>query len=91
MVKPVPAQPLAKRESWLWKIDVTALVGRNCFVETLEGVLREGKITGTESREMKIKDVLRGVEMVLIPLRIELNGDPSDTIDFMRMHRFELR
>lgn len=78
-------------KDWLWKIDIDAMVGRNCFIETLEGVRREGKITGVKVHEMKIKDTRRGLETVRIPMHVELNGDVTDMIEFMRMERFELR
>jgi hypothetical protein len=66
-----------KKRAGQWIDDVVGAIGRNVHLETSDGVLREGKFTGLAMREIEINGEARDV-----PARVELNGDPSDYVDF---------
>lgn len=66
-----------KKRAGQWIDDVVGAIGRNVHLETSDGVLREGRFTGLAMREIEINGEAR--EM---PSRVELNGDPSDYVDF---------
>lgn len=63
-----------------------ALLGKFARVETLDGSVREGKITGVYDWPIEVNG-----ETELISKGIELNGDRSDTIDFFAIRRMNLR
>ena len=66
-----------KKRAGQWIDDVVGAIGRNVHLETSDGVLREGRFTGLAMREIEINGEARDV-----PSRVELNGDPSDYVDF---------
>ncbi len=78
---------------WHWMINLEGLVGRNVWLETVDGIQREGKISGAKYKELTISD--RGIEYAdvkcMLPVHIELNGDVNDFIEFQRIRTFELR
>jgi hypothetical protein len=63
-----------------WIDQVHASVGRFFSLETTDGVVREGKLTGIRARTY----ILNGAE-VEFPTEIELNSDPTDTIPLERV------
>jgi hypothetical protein len=50
-------------------------VGRHIHVETSDGVIREGRLTGIRARVIRFDDVPSS-----LPIEVELNGDPTDSI-----------
>lgn len=74
-----------KRRPGLWLDELAASVGRFIHVETKEGVLREGKLTGIRYEDLEINGKKRDVLTAL-----ELDGDPSDYIDFSVMRRITI-
>lgn len=66
-----------KQRAGQWIDDIVGAIGRNVHLETGDGVLREGRFTGLAMREIEVNGELREV-----PSRVELNGDPSDYVDF---------
>lgn len=66
--------------SWRWDIDMRPAVGQFCFIETLEGVIREGRITGVRTKQIKINK-----QVYDLPECLELNGDTGDQIGFDRI------
>lgn len=69
-----------------WEVDLSEMVGAFCKIETTDGSIREGKITGVNSHPVQIDG-----EVYDLPKCVELNGDTSDTIDFYFMRSLELR
>jgi len=53
------------------------IIGQNIYVETRDGVQRQGRVTGMEFNEMEF---MGGV--LALPQNLELNGDPMDRIEF---------
>jgi hypothetical protein len=74
-----------KKRPGQWIDDVVGAIGRNVHLETGDGVLREGKFTGLAMREIEINGEVREV-----PSRVELNGDPSDYVDFGLIVRMQI-
>lgn len=74
-----------KKRAGQWIDDVAAAIGRNVHLETSDGVLREGRFTGLGMREIEINGELRDV-----PDRVELNGDPSDWVEFGLIKRMTI-
>ncbi|KKN27808.1 hypothetical protein LCGC14_0860710 [marine sediment metagenome] len=66
--------------AWTWDIDLDNLVGRFAALETTDGMMREGKITKFVTREIELAGAA-----VKVPEAIELNGDPRDLIEFLRL------
>jgi hypothetical protein len=66
-----------KTRAGQWIDDVVGAIGRHVHLETTDGVLREGRFTGLGMREIQVNGQTREV-----PNRVELNGDPSDYVDF---------
>jgi hypothetical protein len=66
-----------KKRAGQWIDDVLGAIGRNVQLETGDGSFREGRFTGLAMREITINGETREV-----PARVELNGDPSDYVDF---------
>lgn len=73
-------------DEFVWDIELDALVGRNAYLETEDGMQREGKITGIRTRPF----MLAG-DTVHVPLAIELNGDPRDLIEFLRLKSVDIQ
>jgi len=68
-----------------WIDDVVTAIGRNVHLETTDGVHREGRFTGLAMREIEVNGEPREV-----PSRVELNGDPSDYVDFALIARMTI-
>lgn len=71
---------------WTWNVDVTGMIGLFASIETIDGVIREGKITNTRSQ-----DVLINGQAFRIPLVVELNGDSADQLEFRTMKTLTLK
>jgi hypothetical protein len=66
----------AKRKSrGQWIDDVWDGVGKYVRLETTHGVNRSGKLSGIRTRKVNVNG-----EDVDIPIELEVNGDPTDTI-----------
>lgn len=74
-----------KMRAGQWIDDVVDAIGRNVQLETGDGVFREGRFTGLAMREIQINGEAREV-----PERVELNGDPSDYVDFRLIVRMTI-
>lgn len=72
-------------KSWVWDIELDALIGCIAHFETKDGIRREGRI----SKILKETFWLAGEE-VDIPRGFELNGDPMDEINVDRLIRLDL-
>jgi hypothetical protein len=81
---------MAAAHPWAWDIELDGLAERYVTLETHDGIHREGKITGVVTKKLTILDAGKAVHVEL-PVHIELNGDPSDILEFSRISRFELR
>ncbi len=64
-----------KRSKGQWIDDVWDAVGGYVRLETTTGTERSGKMSGIRTRAIK----LNGAD-VHIPIELELNGDPTDTV-----------
>lgn len=74
-----------KKRPGQWIDDVHAAIGRHVHLETSDGLLREGRLTGLGNRVIEINGESRE-----LPNRIELNGDPNDYIDFHLIARMTI-
>ena len=61
-------------------------IGQFISVETLDGSMREGRLSAVRERVMVVNK-----SRVHIPTEIELNGDPTDLVDISRISRMDLR
>ncbi len=77
---------MASNDEWVWDIELDSLVGRDCYLETEDGMQREGRITGIRTRPF----FMQAVE-IQVPLAIELNGDPRDLIEFLRLKKIDIQ
>lgn len=68
-----------------WIDDVVGAIGRHVHLETGDGGLREGRLTGIAWHEMEINGEAREY-----PKRFELNGDPTDFVDFDAVTRMTI-
>lgn len=60
-------------------------VGSYFWLETTDGVQREGKITGFEMRSIEVND-----EIVEWPIGIEVNNDSMDSIPLDRVAKLRV-
>jgi hypothetical protein len=72
-----------KPGNWIDKL--VESVGEFMSLETTDGILREGRISGFTYRSF----ILNGDE-VQLPIEIEVNGDPSDRIPIDRIAKIDL-
>lgn len=78
-------KPTRKKRPGQWIDELVEAVGRNIHLETMEGVHREGKLTG-----LRMRDVEMNGKPVDYPEAVELNGDPTDYIDFVLVRRITI-
>lgn len=74
-----------KNKPGMWIDQLSEAVGKNIHLETMEGVFREGKLTG-----LRMRDIEMNGKAVDYPEAIELNGDPTDYIDFILIRRITI-
>ena len=74
-----------KNRPGMWIDQLFEAVGKNIHLETMEGVFREGKLTG-----LRMRDIEMNCKAVDYPEAIELNGDPTDYIDFILIRRITI-
>jgi fatty acid-binding protein DegV len=65
-----------------WIDQIVRSTGQYVRVETLDGVIREGRLSSLRTREL----TMFGAK-VLLPTDLELNGDPMDTIALDRVDK----
>ena len=68
-----------------WIDDLVNSTDKFVRMETTDGVIREGRISGYRTR----KFLYNGVEE-LLPTEVELNGDPSDTVPLDRVVKIDI-
>lgn len=61
-------------------------VNKQVSLETDDGVQRQGKLTGWRMRSMKLDG-----EEVTMPIALELNSDPMDTVQLDRVKRMVVK
>jgi len=71
---------------WEWRIGLEGMIGAFCKVELLDGIVREGRISGVQLIPIAINKVV-----YKLPRAVELNGDSEDAIDFDRMKELTLK
>lgn len=71
---------------WQWDIGITDMVGLFVHLETRDGSIREGKITGVDTESV----VING-ERYEIPVSFQLNRDVQDIIEFRQIKQMTLR
>jgi hypothetical protein len=69
-----------------WDIDLSGLVGEFCHIETNEGSIRDGRISGFQEKPFKINNT-----QYRLPLALELNGDKEDLIEFSQIKVLRLK
>lgn len=69
-----------KRAKGQWIDDIHEAVGSFINFETAEGIQRGGKLSGIRTRVIEFNGVQQD-----IPMELELNGDPTDTVPISRM------
>lgn len=80
--RPKVEQEKTGRGDW---IDIIHLnVGDYVNLETMDGIRRSGRMTSVRTRQIRLNGTL-----VEIPTELELNGDPTDTVDLARITRLD--
>lgn len=69
-----------------WIDEVYNNVGNYVNVETYDGITRGGRMTAIRTKTVEFN----GHPMEL-PTEVELNGDPTDTIEINRLKRIDFR
>jgi hypothetical protein len=68
-----------------WIDELLKSLKKNIYLETSEGVVREGKLTGFTIRELEFNN-----STVEVITELELNQDPMDRIPFDRLTKVEI-
>jgi translation initiation factor IF-1 len=76
---------MAKIKASKWIDRMIGSLGKHFDLETSDGVVRSGKITGFTYRTMKLNG-----DVVEFPAEIEVNGDPNDRIPLDRIDRLTI-
>ncbi len=74
-----------KKRPGLWIDQIAESIGRPVRLETTDGSNREGRLSGLRYREM----IVNGKPLDVM-IALELNGDPSDFIDFHIIRRLDI-
>lgn len=80
---PPPKKSKPQPISGKWIDEMVDLTGHYIRLETGDGIVREGRLSGLRTRELQFGD-----QKVLIPTELEINGDPNDTIPLDRITVF---
>ncbi len=83
MLKKAPVK--VERVTGDWIEQLASGVGRYISLETGDGVVREGRLSGLTTRSINFNFM-----DVLIPIEVEINGDPHDRVPLERIVRVEL-
>jgi hypothetical protein len=68
-----------------WLNDIHASIGKYISLETVDGVVREGRLSGVRLNAVKFN----GVEQHSI-IELEMNGDPTDCVEFYRVAKLDI-
>ena len=74
----------SNRFGW-WLDYMVDSVGKNIHIETYDGVLRQGRISGFQFRKFTVND-----HEVDFPTDLELNGDPNDRVSLERVKKYNI-
>lgn len=74
-----------KKRPGQWIDDVEGAIGRFVHLETYDGIMREGRLSGLRTREVTVNGEARA-----FPVALELNGDPNDYIEFAFITRMKI-
>jgi hypothetical protein len=67
-----------------WMEDIFANVGQFVRLETIDGVNREGRMSGLRLRQLELNG--KTVEIIT---ELELNGDPTDCVEIYRVAKLD--
>jgi len=81
---------LSKR-TWKWYIDLRKLIGRRCRIETSDGAIRIGRISGINMHQIITNGTSRPTITLNLPIDLEIDGDSSDKIEFRRIKRIKVQ
>ena len=73
------------KAKYKWDVDLTNMLDQFVSLETHDGIIREGKITRVEHKEIEVNG-----QKMRMPGAIELNNDMGDLIDFVLIRRMTL-
>lgn len=76
---------MAKSKPSKWIDALVEGVGRHFWLETSDGVEREGRITG-----FRVRTIVVNGDVVDFPIEIEINGDSMDTIPLNRVAKLNV-
>lgn len=68
-----------------WLNEVHGAVGSYVYLETVDGIRREGRLSG-----LRLKSVIFNGEERGVIHELELNGDPTDCVEFYRVASMEV-
>lgn len=77
--------PTETTKSLMWMIELIQSIDKYAYMETLDGIHREGRITGFTCRTFRYNG-----NDVDVPIEIEINGDPMDRIPIDRLAKINL-
>lgn len=75
----------SKRKKGQWIDDIHNSLNKFFRLETTDGIRREGRVTGVRCRVYTFNG-----HAVELPLEIELNGDPTDTVPMDRVKSIQI-
>lgn len=67
-----------------WINDVIGHIGQYVNLETQDGCRRGGRVTGVRCHDMLINGIQRSV-----PVAVELNDDPNDAVELLRIVKIQ--
>lgn len=74
-----------KRSAARWIDRISASVGKSIHVETGDGVIRSGRLTGLRTKTV----TFNGAPCELIT-ELELNNDQTDTLNFLTLAKIDI-
>jgi hypothetical protein len=77
---------MANKPMGKWIDDIVDATSKYCYIETTDGVLRQGRISG-----LKLSSLVLNGEKVEIVTEIELNGDISDSVPINRLAKLTIQ
>jgi hypothetical protein len=76
---------VAKRAKGVWIDALVSSIGDFVSIETTDGVMREGRLSGVVTKKFEMNDII-----VELPSELELNGDPNDRIQISMLKKIEI-
>lgn len=73
------------KKSWIWKTDLSPLIGKQVKIETRDGVYLDGVLTGLESYRFEMDR-----RPVRVPTQLRLDDDPEKSVDVVRIVRVDV-